>query len=104
MDLVIQAHVHDYERTWPLAHGVPTAKSYKSPTAPVYIVNGAAGNREHNDRPPGREPWEPEPTNGSKPYASDVSFGLMTFFGGNLSWEQFYSSNATVFDKFILTK
>jgi hypothetical protein len=35
VDLVVQGHVHDYERSWPVSHGNVTATSYTSPTAPV---------------------------------------------------------------------
>jgi len=59
VDLVIQGHVHDYERTWPVYNGVATATNYNDPAAPVYVVNGAAGNREGNDHAPGGQPWEP---------------------------------------------
>ena len=54
MDLVIQAHLHDYERSLPVLHGVPTSSNYTRPPSPVYVVNGAAGNRERNDHPPVR--------------------------------------------------
>ena len=45
VDLVIQAHKHWYERTWPIGlNATITANHYNSPSAPVYIVNGAAGH------------------------------------------------------------
>lgn len=46
---------HSYERSLPVYRGRPTASdnsSYVSPAAPIYIVNGAAGNREGNGGPP----------------------------------------------------
>merc|ERR1719253_1422086 len=49
VDLVLQGHVHDYERTLPIKNDQPTSNDYTNPTAPVYVVNGAAGNRERND-------------------------------------------------------
>ena len=45
VDLVIQAHRHNYQVTWPTAFGTNTSLDYVAPTAPVYIVNGAAGVR-----------------------------------------------------------
>ena len=46
VDLVVQGHVHDYERSLPVKDGQPTATNYSGHfTAPVYVVNGAAGNR-----------------------------------------------------------
>lgn len=45
-DLVLMAHKHDYERFWPTnSTGLPIL-SYDNPGAPVYILNGAGGNRE----------------------------------------------------------
>ena len=52
VDVAISAHMHGYQRSWPLAlGGNVTSRSYANPTAPVYVVNGAAGNREGNERP-----------------------------------------------------
>jgi hypothetical protein len=55
---------HIYERSLPVYRGQPTSSansSYLSPGAPIYIVNGAAGNREGNGGPPpcirGAFPW-----------------------------------------------
>jgi hypothetical protein len=55
---------HNYERSLPVYRGQPTSfsnSSYTSPSAPIYIVNGAAGNREGNGSPPscsrGAFPW-----------------------------------------------
>jgi len=48
VDVVFTAHKHNYERLWPLNQGVPV-HSYNNPGAPVYIVNGAGGNREGTD-------------------------------------------------------
>ena len=55
---------HSYERSLPVYRGQPTSSSnasYTSPAAPIYIVNGAAGNREGNSGPPpcikGVFPW-----------------------------------------------
>ena len=42
---VISGHNHQYERSYPVYHGSPTQKDYINPKAPVYIVNGAAGNK-----------------------------------------------------------
>jgi hypothetical protein len=111
VDLVIQAHVHQYERSLPLMYGQPTqnytTQEYVSPTAPVYIVNGAAGNRESNQggvEPP--KPWEPkaDPANGIRPYSGDISYGLMSMSKGSLKWEQRWSKNNSVLDTFHITK
>ncbi|KAI9918261.1 hypothetical protein PsorP6_011446 [Peronosclerospora sorghi] len=53
VDLVFQAHVHAYERTYPIAKGkaikdgVSTDKTiYDNPQAPVYVISGSAGGPE----------------------------------------------------------
>jgi hypothetical protein len=45
VNLVLEAHRHNYERMWPTYKETPTF-SYNEPQAPVYILNGAGGNRE----------------------------------------------------------
>ena len=57
-------HRHSYERSLPVYRSQPTStsnSSYASPAAPIYIVNGAAGNREGNSGAPpcikGVFPW-----------------------------------------------
>lgn len=42
MDIVFQAHAHNYERTTPVFNNIVM----KPGTAPVYIVNGIGGSRE----------------------------------------------------------
>ncbi|KAK7491398.1 hypothetical protein BaRGS_00017376, partial [Batillaria attramentaria] len=49
VDVVITGHVHHYERSYPVYRSNATQKDYINPQAPVYIVNGAAGNPELND-------------------------------------------------------
>jgi hypothetical protein len=41
VDLVIQAHRHNYESSYPVAYGKVTRNK-----SPVYVVNGSAGSRE----------------------------------------------------------
>lgn len=49
VDLVITAHMHNYERTWPTYKGVPypLLPSQTKSKAPIYLVNGSAGCREN---------------------------------------------------------
>eukprot|EP01147_Barroeca_monosierra_P000147 gene147-3538_t len=56
VDLVIQAHRHNYQATYPVYKEQVTSQSYHRPAAPVYVVNGAAGNKEHL-MGPGHKPW-----------------------------------------------
>jgi len=46
VDLVIEAHMHSYERMWPLYRGRPTAFDYNNPKSSVHIITGAAGCNE----------------------------------------------------------
>lgn len=57
VDVVVGAHEHGYERTWRVVNGSVTSTSYAGAGAPVYIINGAAGNREGNELPAGDAPW-----------------------------------------------
>ena len=106
VDLVVQGHVHAYQRSLPVAHGVPTANGYMRPGAPVYVVNGGAGNREANEVLPMGLPWEPAPnaSAGQLPLSNEISFGISTISAGEIRWEQFFSSNGTRFDHFEITK
>jgi hypothetical protein len=38
VDLIYEAHIHSYERTYPMVNGNATQFNYDSPTAPVYII------------------------------------------------------------------
>eukprot|EP00672_Neobodo_designis_P024339 CAMPEP_0174827718 /NCGR_PEP_ID=MMETSP1114-20130205/891_1 /TAXON_ID=312471 /ORGANISM="Neobodo designis, Strain CCAP 1951/1" /LENGTH=585 /DNA_ID=CAMNT_0016061393 /DNA_START=59 /DNA_END=1816 /DNA_ORIENTATION=+ len=45
---VMVGHLHNYQRTWPVAHENVVAHNYDNASAPMYLVNGAPGNREGN--------------------------------------------------------
>ena len=63
VDLDLTGHMHSYERTLPLADGhvagnySNASTVFDAPTAPIYIVNGAAGNQEGEVVPRGDKPW-----------------------------------------------
>lgn len=46
VDIVLQAHEHNYERLFPVYKGVVLSNDYVNPKAPVQIISGAAGNKE----------------------------------------------------------
>eukprot|EP00026_Physarum_polycephalum_P005057 Phypoly_transcript_05083.p1 GENE.Phypoly_transcript_05083~~Phypoly_transcript_05083.p1 ORF type:complete len:628 (-),score=48.63 Phypoly_transcript_05083:151-1800(-) len=51
VDMYIAGHMHMYERLYPISNYNPqfyTDNIYLNPTAPTYIVNGAAGNDERH--------------------------------------------------------
>ena len=89
VDLVISSHVHNYERFAPIYHNstVPSEADdlhyHQNPYAPVYIVNGAAGNVEGNDAiSPTPDPWR-------RFGSAELGLGRLTAENGtHLYWEQ----------------
>jgi acid phosphatase type 7 len=100
VDLVLQAHEHDYERSFPVYGSKTERTNYTNPRAPVYIVNGAAGNREANERAPGGEAYWPPSLNRT----NLISYGLMTITERSIVWDQIVSSDNSRQDTFTLTK
>ena len=102
VNLVITGHVHAYERTYPIYKSSATQFNYTSPSAPVYIMQGASGNREGNDG------VSTSPPDWSAARSSSVGFGLLTVSKDSLSF-QYYASNAEadggpiLEDSFVLT-
>jgi len=98
VNLVISAHMHGYERMWPVFKGKVMAQNYNNPPAPVYMVNGAAGNREGNENAPGDQPW-------SAFHTGDLGYVLMEIQGNSLSWDFFsvQTGNSTLLDHIDIT-
>lgn len=96
VDLVITAHEHGYERSWPLVNGSVVQQNYVDPRAPVHVVQGAGGNREGNERPSGNVPW-------SVFQSGDVGFAAITVAGGNLTFA-FVAANGTALDTWSIIK
>jgi len=96
VDLVINAHVHDYERTAPVWRGTvfPAGK------APVYIVNGIAGNRE------GLQGW------GKGPFPSwslvriqEFGYCELNFWNQtHLEWQMIADKDGSILDDMWLVK
>ena len=104
VDLVLGAHMHGFERTQAVLGGkvvTPAANgtTYSAAGAPVYIVNGAAGNREGNDNPNGDAPW-------SVPGAhySTIGFGLITATSSRLQYDFVEAATGSVLDSAIWLK
>ncbi len=108
VDMVISGHVHDYERTYPMYKEKLVSKDFSATTyqAPLYIVQGASGNREGNK---GTSSWpSPEPE-WSAGHSSDVGYGLMTVENNEgerptLLWQFMRSSDNVELDTFTLQK
>ena len=98
VDLSISAHMHGYQRSWPLAPGgVVTQRGYVNPTAPVYVTNGAAGNREGNTKP--------DPIAWSAFETGEYGYGLLTVAGPSLlSFAFVRSGDGAVLDAWNITR
>ena len=109
VDLCITGHVHAYERTLPVYNEqvMTTDLASKTYAAPIYILQGASGNRENNK---GEGSWpNPEPA-WSAGHSSEVGYGLLTVESAassvvpTLHWTFFRSSDNEALDSFTLSK
>lgn len=83
INLVLNGHVHSYERTFPVFNWSATQLDYSEPSSTVHIVQGASGNREGNDGFPTDLPdW-------SAGRSSDIGFGLLSITESQLSKSSF---------------
>jgi len=99
VDLVFTAHVHDYERTWPVYKEVAYT-FYNNPVAPVYVVCGTAGNQEFLE-----DDWKnPPPVWSTGPRISQYGFCMLHVNSTALTVEFLESSNLTILDSFTLFK
>jgi 3',5'-cyclic AMP phosphodiesterase CpdA len=99
VDLVLTGHVHSYERLFPTYNGTAVSKSYVSPTAPVYILQGASGNREGN-----KGSYPAELPDFSAAHATDVGYGLMTVSSSKIDWKFYSSATEQELDCFTISK
>jgi hypothetical protein len=102
VDLVFQAHRHNYERTTPVYQEQVMAAS----TAPVYVVNGIGGSRElDNGRfdPSKRPAWRVIGLTRNGTNAAELfGYGVLSISQTELNWEM-YSDNSTVaIDQFTI--
>jgi len=49
VDVVLGAHKHNYERTYPVYDSQPTQEDYENPLAPSYFVVGTGGKEKNDD-------------------------------------------------------
>jgi hypothetical protein len=97
VDLCITAHEHGYERMFPVYNSTVLSHNYTAPVSPVYIVNGAAGNREGNELPSGNQPW-------SAFQSGTIGYGVFVVSGAHNLQYTFYAANGTAIDSFTITK
>jgi len=101
VDLVITAHVHDYERTYPVYNDTLVSTSYDNPGAPTYVVVGTGGNREGNS---GDGAFPANPPDWTVTNSDDIGFGFINLTYDSLNWQFFSSYFTQVVDEFTLTK
>lgn len=75
VDVCITGHVHEYERTYPMKDAALVSKDLSASTyqAPIYIVQGASGNREGN-----KGSFPDSPPDWSAAHSNEVGYGIMT--------------------------
>lgn len=97
VDLVLQAHEHNYERLYPMFKGVVLSTNYTDPRAPVQIISGAAGSKHGVDlfQPPPQPDWSAVRVEND----SLNSYGrLLIANATHMYWEQRAVNNNTVLD------
>lgn len=105
VDLSLAAHMHGMEASYPTYKAQPVSTSFANAPAPVYIVNGAAGNREGNDDPRADAPWSLPGSN-----TAAWGYGLITIAGSStpgassLKYVFVSSLNGTALVTLTLTK
>ncbi|KKK13451.1 hypothetical protein ARAM_000912 [Aspergillus rambellii] len=100
VDLVLAGHVHAYERNAPIANWTADPRGLENPSAPWYIVNGAAGHYDGLDT-------LVEPRNNYSRFSLDTVYGWsrLTFHNcSHLTHEFVGSANGTVLDTATLFK
>ncbi|KAK9343521.1 Metallo-dependent phosphatase-like protein [Lipomyces starkeyi] len=99
VDLVLAGHVHFYERNAPIKNGTADPNELNNPSAPWYIMNGAAG---HYD---GLDPIERSPDYIRYVQNSTYGWSKLTFHNCTHLTHQFVvSGNGTVLDTATLYK
>lgn len=102
VDLVITAHKHNYERTLPVYQENHIASNYTNSPFPVYIVNGAGGNREGTSGWPSSN-WTP-PSWSAFRY-SEWGYGVIDIASpSELNWTFYNSETNDLVDQFTMTK
>ncbi|KAK7114474.1 acid phosphatase type 7-like [Littorina saxatilis] len=102
VDLIIEAHEHSYERSWPVFDHDVIQTNYVNPKGSVHVITGAAGNKEGKDQMvPYLKAWSayrhatPHENNFGRLHAMNQT---------HLFWEQVGVENTTVFDSFWLVQ
>ena len=97
VDLVIVGHVHAYERTYPVYNHSSTTG------APIYIMQGASGNREGND---GAYPPLDQLPEWTAAVHNEIGYGIMTLSAdqSTMGWKFFESNGNAELDAMTVQK
>jgi len=99
VNLVLEAHKHNYQRMWPTYRGV-SVHSYDNPQVPVYILNGAGGNREGIEKNP-TTPYQSYTVN----YIPTFGYGIITVYNDTvLDYNYYGSDNGNLLDHVTITR
>ncbi|EGD76959.1 hypothetical protein PTSG_07301 [Salpingoeca rosetta] len=96
VDVVIQAHRHNYQASYPVYQQKKMSDSFHKPPAPVYIVNGAAGNKEHL-MGPGKQDW-------ARVTLKQYGYATLSIANSSLDWTYYAAADNAVLDHFTITK
>eukprot|EP00604_Paraphysomonas_vestita_P004199 CAMPEP_0174822084 /NCGR_PEP_ID=MMETSP1107-20130205/13057_1 /TAXON_ID=36770 /ORGANISM="Paraphysomonas vestita, Strain GFlagA" /LENGTH=316 /DNA_ID=CAMNT_0016040075 /DNA_START=607 /DNA_END=1557 /DNA_ORIENTATION=- len=97
VDFVLTGHLHAYERTYPVYNHT------KQDDAPIYLMQGASGNREGND---GNYPPLDQLPSWVASAHNEIGYAILTQSadGNEISWKFLESSTNTILDSASWTK
>eukprot|EP00019_Armaparvus_languidus_P004067 CAMPEP_0168602518 /NCGR_PEP_ID=MMETSP0420-20121227/14150_1 /TAXON_ID=498008 /ORGANISM="Pessonella sp." /LENGTH=468 /DNA_ID=CAMNT_0008641261 /DNA_START=167 /DNA_END=1573 /DNA_ORIENTATION=- len=100
VDIVIQAHRHDYESSWPVYDGIVTQHDFNKPSAPTYIVVGASGCREGMT-----SRWDTPPPQWSRKRILEFGYATIDVYNSTyLEWKYIGDSTGNVLDQINISK
>jgi hypothetical protein len=105
VDLVLQGHEHEYERTHAIYNGTiitmpsgPDNATYVNPGAPIYVVQGASGAMQE-------ESWlSPIPAWSAVHMQNVYGYGRMAITGGTSLNYTFIDTEGTLWDAFQIVR
>ena len=91
VDFYLAGHLHNYERLWPVYDNKTAQKNYIDSTAPINIIDGAAGYQEEKDI------FKNENNDWSAYRSNRYGFGIMTVYNNtHIHWKQVLAKGVVV--------
>jgi len=98
VDLLLNGHVHSYERNYPAYRNKRTG-DYTNPPSPFNIVIGCAGNMEGLENKDEHDWNDPQPEWSAHRYGSDFGYGILTVSNNtHLNWKFFRAQDGGLED------